>query len=156
MLQAWALEGSHLQEYFIYYGRIIIPNDATLIKVHMSIKSIKAEAFKDHRLLTTVILNDGLEEVGEEAFYKCISLQGIVVPPTPTVKLILREGVSIQKLCTVPFGYGEHFALMVNSTWLLQCGHSFESLSNTDPSAGIYHSLRGTYVLRRAPPLVLH
>ena len=114
MLLAWALEGIHLQESFVYYGREITPNDVTLIKVHMSIKSIKAEAFKDRRQLTTVILNDGLEEIGEEAFYKCTSLQGIAVPPTPIIKLVLREGVGIQKLHTAPFGYGEPFALMVN------------------------------------------
>ena len=62
--------------------------------------------------------------------------------------------VSIHKLHTVPLWYGEPFALMVNPTWLLHCGHRFESLLNTGLLAGIYHSLWGTYVLIGAPLLV--
>jgi hypothetical protein len=70
MLLSRALDGIDLGEYFVYYGREgeIVPRDATSVKVHPSVKSIEARAFYDCRQLTTVILNDGLEEIGDYAF----------------------------------------------------------------------------------------
>ena len=66
-----------------------IPDDVTHVKVHPSVKKIKAEAFRNCRQLTTVILNNGLEEIGKRAFKGCTSLERIVIPPT--VKAIVDE-----------------------------------------------------------------
>jgi hypothetical protein len=84
MPQAGSIEGMDLGEYFVYYGREdeIIPKDVIRVKVHPSAKAIKYRAFENRKKLTTVILNDGLEEIEQWAFYNCTSLQGIVAPPT--------------------------------------------------------------------------
>ncbi len=39
-----------------------------------------------------MILNNGLEEIGEEVFYRCRSIEGIVIPPT--VKAIKDQAFS--------------------------------------------------------------
>jgi hypothetical protein len=57
-------------------ARAVIPNN---------FKAIKTEAFSRCSGLTTVTLGEGLEEIGEGAFWRCISLQGDV---TNTVKAI--------------------------------------------------------------------
>ena len=81
---AGALEDIDLEGYFVYHGREgeIVPEDVIRVWVHPSVKVIKKGAFYERMRLTTVILNYGLEEIGEEAFYMCTSLQHIDVPPT--------------------------------------------------------------------------
>ena len=53
------------------------------IRVHSVVKAIKNWAFDGNgcRQLTTVILNDGLEEIGAGAFRGFPSLVRIVIPP---------------------------------------------------------------------------
>ena len=96
-----ALKDIDIEEYFVYAGQEgeIVPRDVTSVKVHPTVKVIKARAFYRCSLKTvilnddqgesygliTVTLHDGLEEIGEKAFCKCTSLQGIVVPPTVNV-----------------------------------------------------------------------
>ena len=53
------------------------------------VKAIKKSTFRNCRELTTVIFNDGLERIEEKAFYKCISLQCIVI--LRTVKVIHKR-----------------------------------------------------------------
>ncbi len=51
------------------------------IDIPPSVRAIKKWAFLNCSALTTAILNDGLEEIGEEAF--CGSaLEGIGIPPS--------------------------------------------------------------------------
>ncbi len=50
--------------------------------IPLTIKVIKDWAFYKCWGLTTVILNDGLEEIGEAALYGCASLEGIKIPPS--------------------------------------------------------------------------
>jgi hypothetical protein len=49
----------------------------TRVKIHPSIKAIKELAFQKRRQFLIVILNDGLEEIGDYAFYTCKLLQSI-------------------------------------------------------------------------------
>jgi len=58
--------------------------------------------------------------------------------------------VSIQKIRSVPYGYGELLALLVYLTWLLHRGLGFESL--VVPWRKIYHSQQGTNMYVAAPP----
>ncbi len=50
------------------------------ILFHPSVRAIKRGAFEDFSGLTTAILNDGLEEIGERAFWGC-ALVRIHIPP---------------------------------------------------------------------------
>jgi hypothetical protein len=79
------------REIYLYTGQDAsdIQRDVINVRVHLSVKAIKDRAFKYCEQLTTVILNDGLEQIGEEAFRQCTSLQHIMIPPT--VKAIQRR-----------------------------------------------------------------
>ncbi len=94
MQPAGSFEDIDLEDCFVYHGREgeIVPKDVTGIVVHPSVKVIKKKAFQYRYKLTTVILNDRLKEIGEDAFGRCTSLRGIDVPPT--VKSI-RNGAFI-------------------------------------------------------------
>jgi len=50
------------------------------IDIPPSIRAIRGGAFYGCSLLTTAILNDGLEEIGANAFYGC-ALVRIDIPP---------------------------------------------------------------------------
>ena len=70
------------QNYFIYYGWMRdddVPRDVTHVRIHSYIRAIK-EAFYERRQLVTVILGDGLEEIGVDTFKGCKSLQEINIP----------------------------------------------------------------------------
>ena len=56
-----------------------VPRDVTHVRIHSSIRAIK-EAFYERRQLVTVILGDGLEEIGVDTFKGCKSLQEINIP----------------------------------------------------------------------------
>lgn len=57
-------------EGLIYHGAKSgqIPRDVTHVTVHPSVKAINVRAFYQCSQLTTAILGDGLEEIGEYAF----------------------------------------------------------------------------------------
>ena len=71
-----------MDDWYIYYGRDgeIVPEDVIRVKIHSSVRAIKARAFYRRGNLVTVILNDGLEEIGEAAFYFCNTLREIDMP----------------------------------------------------------------------------
>ena len=52
------------------------------IDIPPSVRAIKWNAFCDCSGLTTAILNDGLEEIGKEAFGRCRALERIDIPPS--------------------------------------------------------------------------
>jgi hypothetical protein len=65
-----------------------------------AVKTIKDRALRNCSGLTTVILGEGLEEIGQEAFNECTSLHEIVIPnAVKTIKdrhsttAILGEGL---------------------------------------------------------------
>jgi hypothetical protein len=63
-------------------------SDVTHVRIHSSVKAIKNNAFNGREKWRIVILNDGLEEIGEQAFSCHKSLECIVIPNT--VKIIKR------------------------------------------------------------------
>jgi hypothetical protein len=72
-----------LQDYFIYYERMErgdVPEDVTHVRIDLSVRRIKDEAFLSRTQLRIVILNDELEEIGEVAFGYCESMEVIVIP----------------------------------------------------------------------------
>jgi hypothetical protein len=53
----------------------------THVRIHSSsVRAIKDYGFRRRRELVLVIIKKELEEIGEEAFASCISLQRIVIP----------------------------------------------------------------------------
>jgi hypothetical protein len=71
------------QGYYVYYDWMEnkdVPMDVTHVIVHPFVKLIKDGAFYNRRQLRIVILNNELEEIGEEAFRECISLECIDIP----------------------------------------------------------------------------
>jgi len=67
--------------FIIYHGQGSIPNDATSIRVHPSVRVIPKSAFHQCSALTNAELPKGLEEIGDCAFSQCTSLHAIVIPP---------------------------------------------------------------------------
>jgi hypothetical protein len=68
---------------FVYYGwmeRGDVPEDVTHVRIHSSVRRIKDKAFSESWDLRIVILNEELEEIGEEAFSFCIALEEIAIP----------------------------------------------------------------------------
>jgi hypothetical protein len=72
----------HLDDaaYFLYTGQEDVPSGVTRVRVHSSVRVIRARAFYRRKWLISVEFHDGLEEIGEEAFYKCDSLLRINIP----------------------------------------------------------------------------
>jgi hypothetical protein len=93
------------QDYFLYTGQRGGTNDVTHVRVHPSVRAIEVLAFCGCERLTTVILNDGLEEIEEWAFAECTSLVHIAIPPA--VRAIKYEAfASCSGLTTVTLGDG--------------------------------------------------
>jgi hypothetical protein len=78
---------AHKIDYFLYTGQCggDILRDVTHVRVHPSVRAIKNWAFNECRQLSPVILGNGLEEIGERAFYECTSLVRIAIPPAVQV-----------------------------------------------------------------------
>ncbi len=70
---------------FVYYGREgeIISVGATHVRIKSSVRAIEDNAFGGRWKMRIMILNDGLEEIGLEAFSECTSLERIIYP-TPS------------------------------------------------------------------------
>jgi hypothetical protein len=68
-------------DFIVYSGQGSIPRDVTRVKVHPSVKVIHPRGFYRCSELTNVELPEGLKEIGEYAFYLCLSLHAIVIPP---------------------------------------------------------------------------
>lgn len=69
---------------FLYIGQpsAEFSQAVTHIKVHPSVKVIRARAFENCRRLINIELNEGLELIEDQAFKKCRSLQCIEIPST--------------------------------------------------------------------------
>jgi len=67
---------------YVYKGEpwYDIPSDVTSVEFHPSVREVPYRAFKKCRRLKHVKLNEGLEKIGNYAFYLCQSLKTIEVP----------------------------------------------------------------------------
>jgi hypothetical protein len=85
--------------------RCYVPQLATHVKVHPSVKAIKERAYNCCVRLTTMIFNERLKEIGEDAFSGCKSLHEISIPPA--VKAIKKMVFYFcSQLTTVQIGEG--------------------------------------------------
>jgi hypothetical protein len=69
--------------YFVYHDWMEggdIPRDVSHVRIDLSVRAIKDKAFLNHEQLKILILNNGLEEIGEQAFCCCTSIEHIVIP----------------------------------------------------------------------------
>ena len=65
-----------------YKGHEDVPNNVTHVRFHPSVVTFRNQAFYNCSWLREVILNDGLIEIGDCAFYGCESLESITIPST--------------------------------------------------------------------------
>ena len=74
-------DGGDNNNVFIYMGGDQqVPHDVTHVRVHKSVKIIRARAFKRCRNLVSIEMHDGVEIIEEWAFHDCRSLRGIKLP----------------------------------------------------------------------------
>jgi len=59
-----------------------VPENVTHVRFHPSVVKVDNEAFCRRDKLIEVVLNNGLREIGNAAFFGCISLQSINIPST--------------------------------------------------------------------------
>jgi hypothetical protein len=69
---------------FEYTEECVVPNDVTIVRFHPSVIEVEFCAFNDCNILKKVILNDGLQKIGAQAFDNCTSLSSIKLPSTVT------------------------------------------------------------------------
>ncbi len=87
---------------FVYMGGDQeVPRDVTHVRVHKSVKIIRARAFRNCRNLVSVEMHDGVEIIEEAAFYFCSSLRGIKLPG---VRVIENNAFFVCALEDVEFG----------------------------------------------------
>jgi hypothetical protein len=60
---------------FIYKGGGGVPEDVTNVEFHSSVNEVAGRAFSCCRNLKEVLLNGGMQKIGEEAFSFCRSLE---------------------------------------------------------------------------------
>ncbi len=64
-------------EIFVYMGGDQeVPDGVRRVRIHLSVKIIRARAFYRRRNLIYVEFHDGIEIIEEDAFYWCLSLSG--------------------------------------------------------------------------------
>ena len=91
-------DASHVttDNYFLYRMGMTVPTTVTHVHFHSSVKYVapwydnglayfyQYEVFTNCRALVKVVLNNGLENIGEKTFGYCSSLQHIIIPSTVT------------------------------------------------------------------------
>ena len=66
-------------EIFVYMGGDQeVPYGIRRARIHKSVKIVPARAFENRQQLISVEFHDGIEIIGEEAFYWCDSLRGSI------------------------------------------------------------------------------
>ncbi len=90
---------------FVYTGQENVPDSVIRVRVHPSIKVIRARAFFRQRRLIGVELHDGIEVIEKDAFYECRSLREMLFPPS--VRAIKEEAfANCSELTTAIFNDG--------------------------------------------------
>jgi hypothetical protein len=65
---------------FLYMGGLNVLRNVTRVRIHHSVEHIPAGAFQHCFALVEVDLHEGLQSIGQWAFFKCISLLRINIP----------------------------------------------------------------------------
>ena len=69
------------QEWFVYTGEGVIPEGVTHVKFAPNVIEVEESAFDDCRKsLKAVVLNEGIQKIGDYAFLDCSSLESITFP----------------------------------------------------------------------------
>ena len=61
-----------------------VPKNITHVRFHPSVVKVDNNAFDSCRELRKVVLNEGLQKIGNSAFYACKSVESITLPSTVT------------------------------------------------------------------------
>ena len=70
---------------FEYTGKgCVVPKNVTIVRFHSSVIYVENNAFQFCKKMREVIFNDGLQKIGQYAFYCCSSLRNITFPSTVT------------------------------------------------------------------------
>lgn len=70
---------------FEYTGKgCVVPKDVMSARFHPSVIEVENEAFRDCIKLREVVFHDGLQKIGDRAFWNCTSLSSITFPSTIT------------------------------------------------------------------------
>ena len=67
---------------FVYTGQENVPDGVIRVRVHPSIKVIRAKAFFEQYRLISVELHNGIEVIEKQAFADCRSLREMLFPPS--------------------------------------------------------------------------
>ena len=59
-----------------------VPRDVTIVRFHSSVTEVAEDIFKGCKQLKKVVLNDGLQKIGNHSFYYCSKLEHINFPFT--------------------------------------------------------------------------
>ena len=73
-----------LDKIYTYTGDGCVPKNVVVVHVHSSVVDIRESQFRQCRYLRVIVLNEGLEKIGNHAFTDCCSLQSISFPSTLT------------------------------------------------------------------------
>ena len=102
--------------------------------IPLGIESVKALAFKNRKLLRSIIIPEGVSSIGKAAFPECSSLQTVILPSTLNVirEMTFKDCVSLTTI-TVPEGVADI------GKWAFRGCHSLckASLPSTLKSVGI-------------------
>ena len=102
--------------------------------IPLGIESVKALAFKNRKLLRSIIIPEGVSSIGKAAFQECSSLQTVILPSTLNVirEMTFKDCVSLTTI-TVPEGVADI------GKWAFRGCHSLckASLPSTLKSVGI-------------------
>jgi len=68
---------SDIDEIFQYTGRETVPKDVTIVHFHCSVVGVEARTFRECTKLKEVVLNSGLQTIGQGAFLGCSQLKEV-------------------------------------------------------------------------------
>ena len=122
-----------------YTGHEVVPMNVTHVRFDPTVENIDNAAFEGRSKLIEVELNDGLRQIGDEAFYACTSLQSINIPSTVTKiskyafasctgmrEVVLNEG--LRSIENNAFGGCKSLqSITIPSTTLVVCDSTFWS-----------------------------
>ena len=74
------------EHHFVYTGERYPPPDATHVSIHESITVIPEFLFHEHLYIIELICHDGVKKIERQAFWKCPSLNRLIMPGVEKVE----------------------------------------------------------------------